>query len=426
MKTFNKFISGSLIFITAAGLCACKQKTPSVNVNNTKAAAINQTAKEETDINSINEENNTQIQEEEDGEENIPKYIKEIRKLFESGKYNIENYDDLQKIADKLNEKQLIELAGDIRDCFSDEHVCYPSAYLPNMEQIDYKEKEKYIKDHIPNYGLGLGIPEPALFFYIKAAEKGNTEMQYKLAELYIKDYWYYVTHYNYKLPSFFYWINSKTGKNWLQLAYENNYPDAVKDIVEYCLPYDYYSCGYEFMGGKSDLVDFISESMPLDATHCSKYIENAFKQNLAKPYHLAKHYYYNAKDYKKTLKYINESFEYFKTHQSKDDKYWQSIMYFITGDMYYYGYEYPQDYKKALEYYQKGLDSYIFDGFIRTNSILAISYMYKHDLVLKQDIKHVKKYIIDIDVCKCLRNAEELFHAEEYKDLCVSTGLNK
>ena len=47
MKIFNTFISGSLIFITAAGLCACKQKTPPVNDNNAKTAAINQTAKAE-------------------------------------------------------------------------------------------------------------------------------------------------------------------------------------------------------------------------------------------------------------------------------------------------------------------------------------------------------------------------------------------
>ena len=35
MKIFNTFISGSLIFITAAGLCACKQKTPSAQVGTT-------------------------------------------------------------------------------------------------------------------------------------------------------------------------------------------------------------------------------------------------------------------------------------------------------------------------------------------------------------------------------------------------------
>ena len=130
---------------------------------------------------------------------------------------------------------------------------------------------------------------------------------------------------------------------------------------------------------------------MPLDAKHCNKYVENAYKQNLTEPYRLAYYYYYIAKDYKKTLKYINKSLEYFKTHQSDDDKDWQGAINYLTGNLYYHGYEYPQDYQKALEYFQKPVNTY--DFFVDMANIKT-AYIYKNALGVKRDLNKAKQII--------------------------------
>lgn len=417
----NKSFFIVIILLSFAIGCGKQDSARPVSDKNAKTAAITQTAKAETDINSINEENNTQTQEEEDEEENIPKYIKEIRKLFESGKYNIYNNDDLKKIADKLTTQQLLDLGKDIeRDDYD-----YIFIHINKSEYTEEELDELYDELRVEFFFTPMrdrSTPYAALFFYEKAAEQGNTEAQYMLT------------------------LNPRTDRDieWLKNTFEKNFPDAVKRIVGLCLSKDdSFQCGEDSRGR----IDYMSEFIPLDGEHCTKYIEDAYKQNLAKPYHLAVHYYYNVKDYKKAIPYINKSLEYFKTpHQDDestykyfddeynndkytytdyDNSYWQSIINYLAGNLHYYGYGYPQDYKKALEYYKKAVKyvKYSYSSYMLNDANIKTAYMYKYGLGTKRDLDKSKEYMKNID-CYC-DYTEYIGNNKEYKDLCINKSDN-
>lgn len=317
--------------------------------------------------------------------------IKEIPSLFKSGAYDINNDRDLRKLAKRLTSEQIMALAKDIEE--------NPYTY--------YDEEKTAI----------WIVGDAALTFYTIAAEQGIPEMQYKISTFHLDlgNLGVGIDLPKEDLP----WIDSKTGKNWLQLAFENNYPKAIEAIIYYCLPSregTYSSKSYYYEGR-----DRIEETMPLDIEHCKGYLEKAYNQKIAKPYEMALIYYYT-KDYKTALKYINESLEYFKTDKfKKEDQYWQMIykgfINYLIGNLYYYGYEYPQDYKKAMEYYSKAEEES--DAVIANQAAIKIDYMYKNGLGVRKDLSKVEELCISYfnsDPNPILEeNGRECYDIEQY-----------